>query len=174
MAKALPSHSASMASPRRWTAAAPPTTPRRTTSWRNSASVSHEPGPRNAECHTARSGAEEGEWGPMTTALRHRRLPLERRGSPGAALGNDGNAYATEPMTDKEWNDELSTIVASAGLPWRVSAAWVRPDHNTCGAELTNTRSGSVRPLTMSLKDFPTRGARRAEIVRQLAAATRR
>jgi hypothetical protein len=77
-------------------------------------------------------------------------------------------------MTDKEWNEELSTIVASAGLPWRVSAAWVRQQHNTCGAELTNTRTGAERALTMPLNEFPTRAARRAEIVRQLAAATRR
>ena len=77
-------------------------------------------------------------------------------------------------MTDKDWNEELSTIVASAGLPWRVSAAWVRQDHDTCGAELTNTRTGTERALTMSLSEFPTRAARRAEIVRQLAAAGRR
>ena len=77
-------------------------------------------------------------------------------------------------MTDWEWNDELSTIVLSARLPWRVSASWVRPDRDSCGAELTNTTSGAVRGLAISLKDFPTRAARRGEIVRQLAAATRR
>ena len=77
-------------------------------------------------------------------------------------------------MTDREWNEELSTIVASAGLPWRVSAAWVQSGRDTCGAELTHTSSGKVRSLAISLKEFPTKADRRGEIVRQLAAATRR
>jgi hypothetical protein len=77
-------------------------------------------------------------------------------------------------LTDKEWSDELSTIVASAGLPWRVRTVWVRRDRHTCGADLTNTRTGADRLIDLPLAEFPTRAARRAEIVRQLAAATRR
>jgi hypothetical protein len=71
-------------------------------------------------------------------------------------------------MTDKEWKEEVDRAVAGAGLPCRVAAAWLERRATRYVADLTDTRSGKERTISLSGQEFATVTARRAEIIRQL------
>jgi hypothetical protein len=58
--------------------------------------------------------------------------------------------------------------VAAAGLPWRVSTAWVEQKGPVYVADLTDTRSGRECRVSVESGRFPTAADRRAEIARQL------
>jgi hypothetical protein len=74
-------------------------------------------------------------------------------------------------MTKKDWTDEVEGVVAAAGLPWRVTTAWVEQHTPLCCAELSDTRTGQQRRVILARDRFPTPPERRAEIVRQLQPA---
>ena len=77
-------------------------------------------------------------------------------------------------MTNKEWTEEVSRAIDGAGLPWRVFAAWVEAKSPTCCAELTDTRSGRDRRISLMCDQFPTAADRRNEIIRQLTTISAR
>ena len=71
-------------------------------------------------------------------------------------------------MTKKDWTDEVEGVIAAAGLPWRVTTAWVEQHSPMCSADLSDIRNGQQRRVTLARDRFPTPAERRAEIVRQL------
>jgi len=77
-------------------------------------------------------------------------------------------------LTTKAWTEEITRTVAASGLPWRVSAAWVEQKRPLCCADLTDTRTGRDRRVSIERDRFPTPADRRAEITRQLDFHARR
>jgi hypothetical protein len=71
-------------------------------------------------------------------------------------------------MTDKQWQQEVNSALAGAGLPWRASAAWVEQGGVALCAELVDTRTGKERAIRLSAVVFGSESERRAEIARQL------
>ena len=71
-------------------------------------------------------------------------------------------------MTQKDWTEEVERALAGAGLPCRVHAAWIEHGGAMGCAEVTDTRSGKERTIRLSLEEFASVAARRAEITRQL------
>jgi hypothetical protein len=78
-------------------------------------------------------------------------------------------------VTDRKgWTEEVSGTVAAAGLPWRVSTAWVEQHEPVYVADLIDTRSGRECRVSVESLRFPTAADRRAEIARQLQAHVKR
>jgi uncharacterized protein YecT (DUF1311 family) len=71
-------------------------------------------------------------------------------------------------MTDKEWQEEVARVVASAGAPWVVRAAWIERRSEACAAELVDNRSGKEQTIRVSTQQYATAPERRAEILRLL------
>ena len=73
-------------------------------------------------------------------------------------------------MTEKDWKEEVARVVASAGVPWVVKAAWIEKRSEAYVAELVDNRSGKERTIRFSGQQHGTAPERRAEILRLLQA----
>jgi hypothetical protein len=70
-------------------------------------------------------------------------------------------------ITQQQWHEEVERALASAGIPWRLSIAWVEPSNDLCYVSARHT-DGTERTLRLSCSEFPTAAERRDEILRQL------
>ena len=69
-------------------------------------------------------------------------------------------------MTNKEWETELAE--ALAGTPWDMAWPGVAQAAATCFADAVHVETHEFRLVRLSYAMFPTKGARRREIRRQL------
>ncbi len=68
----------------------------------------------------------------------------------------------------KAWSEELERVVAGAGLPFRVTFAWIEKGNNAWCAELVDRRTGADRSIRLDAGQFPTEMERKGEVVRLL------
>ena len=71
-------------------------------------------------------------------------------------------------ITERNWTEEVKSVLAAAGLPWQVSSCWC--ETSACAAEVVHRSTGKTRVVALSLDTFPTSALRRAELVRVLQA----
>ena len=69
---------------------------------------------------------------------------------------------------NREWADEVSAVLAAAGLPWQAGSCWCEQRTAARCAELTHTSTGESRHITVSGEHAVSQASRKAEVVRQL------
>ena len=69
-------------------------------------------------------------------------------------------------MTQDEWETEV--LAAIAGTDWTISVASARSDSMIVYAHLAQVSTDSSVRVRLRLFDFPSRGLRRAEILRHI------
>ena len=74
-------------------------------------------------------------------------------------------------VTQKQWAQEVERALSGAGLPWRLTSAWIEQAGSTLCAGLADMRTGSERSIRLPGLVFRTHAERRVEIVRQVQAS---
>jgi hypothetical protein len=71
-------------------------------------------------------------------------------------------------MLGRQWNDEAAVAAKESGSAWTLFSAGCDQSSTTCFAHFTKGRES--RQVKLSLNEFQTPEARKAEIIRQLSA----
>jgi hypothetical protein len=83
----------------------------------------------------------------------------------------DARPQPTDDSGNRAWTQDVADMIAAAGLPWRVTAAWCSSATELLCVEVAHQSSGKSRLVTLRPSDFPTPLARREEVLRQLREA---
>jgi hypothetical protein len=75
-------------------------------------------------------------------------------------------------MTNAQWRAELQRAIRELGAHWRVNKAAVEQVSPICYAEVSDTKAGKSRKVSVARDRFQTEAARLAEITRQIKAAS--
>ncbi len=80
-------------------------------------------------------------------------------------MANRRSAWAD---LNKQWAEEVASVVVAEGLPWQTTACWCEQRTSTRFAELVHRSTGKLRCVSVSTAHLETPATRRAELIRQL------